>query len=403
MPRVAVLAVSIGLVVATFGAPSAFAAGRAPAAVNVSPEVDAAQASYDAAQKAVHDAADTYSDVLTGYLQLGRTLKATVAEHDTVRIAITRNTTQVTSTQAARTKVNQRLRLRARDLYIRGGDADLRVIDAVLEARSPVEAQRFARMTSSVASGELALQRTLDARLARLAKEGDALTTRDSELTAREVDLTAQRDTTRVELERLDAAERAEEAKLAAATNDLRMQQWMLLVAIATSDGSEGAGGIPPPPEIVSAPSHPRAIPDGDGPCPISGPLNFRDDFGDPRSSGRHHQGQDLFNARGTPNVAVAEGTIIQQTGGLGGLAVWLDAADGTRYYYAHLESFAGAPRAVHLGDVIGYTGDTGNALGGATHTHFEVHPGGGPAVDPFPLLRAWCGDAAAGIFPPTP
>ena len=42
-------------------------------------------------------------------------------------------------------------------------------------------------------------------------------------------------------------------------------------------------------------------------------------------------------------------------------------------------------------GDVIGYVGDTGSARGLIPHLHFELHPGGGDPVDPFPDIQAVC------------
>lgn len=125
--------------------------------------------------------------------------------------------------------------------------------------------------------------------------------------------------------------------------------------------------------------------------CPIAGPISHVDDYGFPRSGGRSHKGNDIFNAYGTPNVAIVSGTIQQQNGGLGGQAVKLFGDDGYAYYYAHLSAYAGTNRRVTQGEVIGFTGDTGNAKGGVPHTHFEIKVNG-INVNPYPIVRIICG-----------
>lgn len=130
---------------------------------------------------------------------------------------------------------------------------------------------------------------------------------------------------------------------------------------------------------------------------PVAGPHSFADTFGAPRMFGTPyahlHQGNDIFAAQGTPLVACERGVLIRVgTDTLGGTKLWLVGASGTRYYYAHLSGYAPEVTeglVVNAGQVVGFVGNTGNALTTPAHLHFEIHPNGGAAVDPYPILKA--------------
>jgi murein DD-endopeptidase MepM/ murein hydrolase activator NlpD len=126
--------------------------------------------------------------------------------------------------------------------------------------------------------------------------------------------------------------------------------------------------------------------------CPVQGPRAFSDDFGDPRGGGRRrHEGNDILSPRGTPVVAPVAGSVKHHENGLGGHSFYLEGSDGIEYYGAHLDGYTDNVGSVPAGTVVGYVGNSGDARGGPTHLHFEMHPGGGGAVNPYPTLRAYC------------
>jgi LysM repeat protein len=125
------------------------------------------------------------------------------------------------------------------------------------------------------------------------------------------------------------------------------------------------------------------------GRCPVPG-ARFSNDFSFPRAGGRFHNGVDLFAPRGTPVAAPVGGRIFYTSGPIGGHQFLLSGDDGNRYAGSHLERF-GAGGRVAAGTIIGYVGNSGNAAGANPHLHFEIHPGGGAAVNPYPALAAAC------------
>jgi murein DD-endopeptidase MepM/ murein hydrolase activator NlpD len=128
--------------------------------------------------------------------------------------------------------------------------------------------------------------------------------------------------------------------------------------------------------------------------CPVSKPYSYVDSWGAARSGGRAHKGTDIMNPLGNKVHAIVDGVISRQTNSsLGGISLYLQGDNGIEYYYAHLMRYASAVgQRVKAGELIAINGQTGNARFTAPHVHFEVHPGGGAPVDPYPYVRAACG-----------
>jgi murein DD-endopeptidase MepM/ murein hydrolase activator NlpD len=146
----------------------------------------------------------------------------------------------------------------------------------------------------------------------------------------------------------------------------------------------------------VAVPGLPRSGGRDGRVCPVRGRVRLGQGWGAPRDGGRRrHKGIDLLAPAGTPLVAVVDGRITRISNrdrGLGGISLRLTDWQGTGYYYAHNQrNLVRLGQRVRRGQVIAQVGATGNARGGPPHLHFQLHPGGGPPVNPDATVRRWC------------
>ena len=113
--------------------------------------------------------------------------------------------------------------------------------------------------------------------------------------------------------------------------------------------------------------------------------------FGDPRDGGsRSHEGLDILAPRGAYIVSPTEAVVTRTgTGSSAGKYVYTANPGGETFVYMHLDDIAdglSSGDVLEAGDLIGYVGDTGNAVGGVTHLHFEIREGR-RAEDPYSRL----------------
>ncbi|QIQ03093.1 M23 family metallopeptidase [Streptomyces liangshanensis] len=99
------------------------------------------------------------------------------------------------------------------------------------------------------------------------------------------------------------------------------------------------------------------------------------------------HTGIDFPVSYGTPVMAATDGTVRTQYNTAYGNMAIVTSPDGTETWYCHLSSTKFRSGSVKAGDVIAYSGNSGNSTG--PHLHFEVRPGGGAAINPLPWLQS--------------
>jgi murein DD-endopeptidase MepM/ murein hydrolase activator NlpD len=115
-----------------------------------------------------------------------------------------------------------------------------------------------------------------------------------------------------------------------------------------------------------------------------------------------HHDypATDVFAAVGTPLAACVRAEVLALRPveyGKGGITITLRGEDGFRYYYAHLVALHPGLRVgqvVEAGQLVGWSGRTGNARTTPPHLHFGISKTGSVAgeIDTYPYLRAWEG-----------
>jgi murein DD-endopeptidase MepM/ murein hydrolase activator NlpD len=127
---------------------------------------------------------------------------------------------------------------------------------------------------------------------------------------------------------------------------------------------------------------------------PVQGLCSYENTWHAPRGIERLHLGVDILAKEGNLLYAVADGTITKVytvgTDKLAGNGVRLTMADGTYFFYGHMQKIAdgiSVGTKVKAGQVVGYNGKTGAT--NTPHLHIEVHPLGGAAIDPTPIMAA--------------
>jgi murein DD-endopeptidase MepM/ murein hydrolase activator NlpD len=308
-----------------------------------------------------------------------------------IRVEIDRVAADLARTEVEYAEVSKAMADLAVERYVRSGD-ELELF-AGQEVNEQQVAEAFSRLVNQRRTDEVdryrAVRQDLQRQRERLRALREEAESAAEHAAAYQAQLEEELATVEeAERERLAEEARQREAELAAAK---AAGVAAPVAGVGGADTASGGGGGP------------VAVDDGDDVqvdvrgdaigwlCPVGGATVFSDTWGDARSNGRNHKGVDMWAEYGTPVVAVVSGSVEENSGGAGGIGQYLTGDDGTSYYYAHLAWVEGSGR-VSAGQVIGAVGNTGNALGGPPHLHFEIHPGGwGTAINPYPTVIAAC------------
>jgi len=371
----------------------------------------AANSSLEAAKTELKDAKGELRALQAKLDKLAQRGEQTEAKLDQTRGRIEDVQTKMSKAEKDLAKSREQLAGRLVDMYKNGGSEALNALNTIFNANDmslTAVAQRMA-LVGRIAAQDRDLVAAVEAKLGELrqlasdlrdqkaAEEKDLaeyMGAHDDALTVLEASKSEySRLQARVALLQAEEQKRQEEERKLAEARAAAKAAAAAKTAAAARTAAANASSAPKKAPGPAAGSNPVANTSAGWIFPVQGPNSFIDSFGAPRSGGRTHKGTDIMTPRNAPVVAVVKGVISSTNPvetGLGGITVHLRGDDGNTYYYAHLTSVkSGITGGVHVsgGEVIGFAGNTGNARGGETHLHFEIRPGGGAAINPYPTL----------------
>ena len=335
------------------------------------------------ATRDLEDAQRTYDDTLDRLDELASGYEEALAHAERLEGELSGAETQVEEAEAAVRTAQARRADQIRQAYKQPGVDLLRTSGAFLLASDVGSALHASAVMTTVAAETAAQAVSLHAAAERVvdnvsSQQGIQAGTASAMQDLR--NLTVVFDDA---LEEAAAAVSSAEEALAEAEEDAEQQQLV-------STGYQASFGYVPPGILreVTLPGGTQVMT-----CPLGQPNGFIDSWGFPRSGGRRHQGADMFAAYGMPQFAVADGYIRRVFhNSLGGLSIDLVDNLGNRYYYAHLSAaYVTDYQTVTVGQLIGATGQSGNAAGTPPHLHWQFHPGDGGPINPFPLAAVLC------------
>lgn len=321
--------------------------------------------------------------------QLAEDIEAVRSEVEEAETELARLEEEAQEQRSAAAAADQLRTERVRSSYISGGtdpvlqlltapDADRVLEQARLMAWVSLESRRDMETASAAATRTEALADLRAAASERLKQRSAEL---DDKLSAAE-DAFADAQRAEAEVKEIVAEEKAEARRRAAAAAAAAASR-----SSAEASAQPTGSGSTTSADVTSAPAS------GGVACPVAGSRSYVDSWGAPRSGGRSHKGTDILSPHGTPIAAYESGVITRtSSNSLGGISLYLRGSSGNEYYYTHLSGYAvSSGQSVSAGQIIAYNGASGNARG-IPHLHFEVRPGGGGSVNPYPYVRRACG-----------